>query len=323
MLGSDPIHQYDLGLGEQAQRVVSLEPIYDPGGASPRWCRWYFDAFVDGPAMAYGYVQVGQENSFTWDRMARGFDLQLEMVARLQREGKVTTRTLAEAGKWFRARYPVTPPTAVTVLGDYSPKDLKTVWFDSRFFRANLLWDRGTLRFRDIHLFDERVASDYLTRRGTSTSCVFSTLPFVDGFRWSSPGSVAGLYLATPGGRRLLGGDPTVDDGIEGHLTVRWPLQDPAGELVLSLDERTVSISSEGDTEDRWCLAFSCDPGAELPYRAIDREVVSCVWGGVPYAVRAVQGEFVAGPDGGWRLLPEAGRVVLDLSTRSAGDGAR
>jgi hypothetical protein len=323
MLGSDPIHQYDLGLGEQAQRVVSLEPIYDPGGASPEWCEWYFDAFVDGPALAYGYVQVGQENSFTWDRMARGFELQLETVARLQREGKVTTRTLGDTGEWFRGRYPVTPPTAVTVLRDHSPKDLKTVWFDSRFFRANLLWERGALRFRDIHLFDEQVASDYLTRRGTSTSCTFSTLPFVDGFRWSSSETVAGLRFVTLDGRPLRGGGPTVDDGVDGALTVRWPLREPAGEMLLNFDERSVSISAQGAVDDGWCLAFSCDQGAELPHRAIDREAVGCVFAGVPYSVRAVQGEFVAGAGSRWRVLPERGRVVLDLSARPSRTGAR
>ncbi|MCP4224186.1 MAG: hypothetical protein GY773_12635, partial [Actinomycetia bacterium] len=164
MLGSDPIHQYDMGLGGEVQRVASLEPIYDPGGANREWCRWYLGEFVDGAAMAYAYAQVGQENSFTWNRMAKGFDLQLAMIARLEGEGKVTAKTLAETGEWFKARYRVTPPTSVTVLSDYSPKDLKTVWFNSRFYRANLLWDRGTLRFRDIHLFDEEVASDYLTR---------------------------------------------------------------------------------------------------------------------------------------------------------------
>ena len=32
MLGSDPIHQYDNGLGGNVQRVVSLEPVYTKGG---------------------------------------------------------------------------------------------------------------------------------------------------------------------------------------------------------------------------------------------------------------------------------------------------
>jgi hypothetical protein len=54
MLGSDPIHQYDNGLGTGLQRVISLEPVYERGGGDADWCRWYFDAFVNGAAMGYG-----------------------------------------------------------------------------------------------------------------------------------------------------------------------------------------------------------------------------------------------------------------------------
>ena len=38
--------------------------------------------------MAYGYVQAGQENSFTWKRMKKGFDIQMPMIAQLLKEGK-------------------------------------------------------------------------------------------------------------------------------------------------------------------------------------------------------------------------------------------
>jgi hypothetical protein len=91
--------------------------------------------------------------------MKKGFEIQMPIIANLREQGKVTVKTLGETGQWFKDRYRVTPPTSVTVLRDHSEKDLKTVWFNSRFYRANLLWDQGTLRFRDIHLFDETVAA--------------------------------------------------------------------------------------------------------------------------------------------------------------------
>jgi hypothetical protein len=99
MLGSDPIHQYDSGLGTDRQQVISLEPVYERGGGDADWCRWYFDAFVEGAAMGYGYVQAGQENSFTWKRMSKGFEVQMSMIAGLLNEGKVTVQTLGETGK--------------------------------------------------------------------------------------------------------------------------------------------------------------------------------------------------------------------------------
>jgi len=318
MLGSDPIHQYDSGLGGNHQRVVSLEPVYNGGGGDLTWCKWYFDAFVDGAAMDYGYVQAGQENSFTWKRMRQGFEIQMPMIARLLKEGKVTVQTLRETGKWFKDKYKVTPPTSVTVLKDHSKKNQKTVWFNSRFYRVNLLWDQGTMRFRDIHLFDESVASDYLTKRGTSNQCHYYTLPIVDGFVWSSLQTVAGLRLKSVGGLEIKGGDPTVDDGINGELTVRWPTHSPDGEVVITFNEMSVSVSAEGGMKDNWFLELSSDKKASLPFRKIDRQKLSCTYKDTPYTISAIRGAFTNEPGFGLRIIPEDNHIVLDFSSRSS-----
>jgi len=315
MLGSDPIHQYDNGLGTGRQRVVSLEPVYTGGGGNAAWCQWYFDAFVKGPAMAYGYVQAGQENSFTWKRMKKGFEIQMPIIANLLQQGKVTVKTLGETGQWFKDRYKVTPPTSVTVLNDHSDKDQKTVWFNSRFYRANLLWDQGTLRFRDIHLFDETMTSDYLLKRGTSTQCFYETLPFVDGFRWSSKETVAGLRLKCDT-VEIKGGTPTVDDSIECELTVTWPTDVPKGTISLTFNERSVSIQTEGHMKDAWYFELSSDTQAVLPFGRIDSQHVSCIFKNTPYTIWAKQGTFTKEADSGLRIMPEAGRIVLDFSSK-------
>lgn len=314
MLGSDPIHQYDSGLGGNRQRVVSLEPVYMKGGGDPDWCKWYFDAFVEGAAMGYGYVQAGQENSFTWKKMGQGFEIQMPMIAQLLKEGKVTVQTLAETGKWFKDKFKVTPPTSVTVLKDHSEKDLKTVWFNSRFYRANLLWDQETLRFRDIHLFDETVASDYLTKKGTSTQCDYYTLPVVDGFRWSSLQSVAGLRFKSAGGLEIKGGDPTVENHTDGELVVRWPVHSPEGEIVITFNETSVTISAKGEMKNNWFLELSSDKKADLPFRKIDRKKLFCSYKNALYALSAKQGVFTNEPGSGLRITPEENRIVLDFS---------
>jgi len=316
MLGSDPIHQYDSGLGTNHQRVISLEPVYERGGGDPDWCQWYFDAFGDGAAMGYAYTQAGQENSFTWRRISQGFNIQMPMIARLHKEGKLAVQTLGETGKWFKDKYKVTPPTSVTVLKDYSEKDQKTVWFDSRFYRANLLWDQGTMRFRDIHLFDENIASDYLTKRGTSSQCLYYTLPFVDGFSWSSSQTVAGLRLKSVEGSVLRGGTPTVDDRTDGELTVRWSIHSPEGEIVMTFNERSLSISTEGQLKDNWFFELSSDRQAKLPFVKIDSKKLACSFKNAPYSISAVQGIFAKEPGSGLRIIPEENRIVLDLSSR-------
>ena len=193
MLGSDPVHQYDNGLGTESQGVATLEPVYQGGGGDSTWVNWYFKEFVNGKCMEYSYVQVGQENSFTWKNMAKGLEIQIPLIAKLRDEKKIVVETLSESGKWFSEHYKTTPATSVTANEDANSGRFKTVWFDSRFYRANLLWDDGTLRFRDIHLFDENLPCDYLTVKGTSTKCEFYTFPFVDGYKWSSSEKIAGL----------------------------------------------------------------------------------------------------------------------------------
>jgi len=315
MLGSDPIHQYDSGIGGNHQRVVSLEPVYTGGGGNADWCKWYFDTFVDGAAMGYGYVQAGQENSFTWKRMKPGFDIQMPMIAKLLKEGKVTVETLAETGQWFKKKYKVTPPTSVTVLKDHSEKHQKTVWFNSRFYRANLLWDKGTMRFRDIHLFDESFASDYLTKRGTSSQCSYLTLPFVDGFYWSSLETIAGLRLKTFEGLEIKGGIPTVDDSTDGELVVTWPTDSPKGEIVLTFDEKSVSVRADGMKDD-WYLELSSDKKADLPFGKIGRKKISCSFKNAVYSISVKRGEFKKESNSGLRIVPKDNRIVLDFSLR-------
>ncbi len=315
MLGSDPIHQYDSGLGTNRQRVISLEPVYPQSGGDEKWCQWYFDEFVNGAAMGFGYTQAGQENSFTWDRMAKAFRFQMPMIARLQEEGKVQVKTLAESGQWFKEHYKTTPPTSVTALSDYSEKDLKTVWFNSRFFRANLLWDKQTLRFRDIHMFDEKVESDYLTKRATTSQCFYYALPVVDGFHWSTAELVAGLRFRTSDGSEITGGTPTVDDKTSGQLIVRWPTTAPKGEVIIHFTETTATVSAEGIAEP-WYLEWSGDPKAKLPFDKIESKKLSCVFRNAAYTVVAKSGVFTKGAGEKLRITPEEQRVILDFSVR-------
>ena len=155
MLGSDPIRQYDNGLGNTRQGVVTLEPVYNFGGGDANWVKWFFTAFANGADLGFNYTQAGQENSFTWSAMEKGFEIQMPLIARLRDEHKIKVETLAASGAWFKQQYKVTPVTSFTVTRDLDGSDCKTIWFDSRFYRTNILWEKGTLRIRDIHLFSQ------------------------------------------------------------------------------------------------------------------------------------------------------------------------
>jgi hypothetical protein len=317
-LGSDPVRQYDNGLGTDRQGVTTLEPVYKDAGGDSAWVSWYFKQFTEGASMGFAYTQAGQENSFTWDAMSKGLEIQLPLIARLRDENKLSVKTLGASGKWFREHYKVTPPTAVTVTQGLKGDDRKTVWFDSRFYRINLLWEDGTLRFRDIHLFNENLPSVYETQKAESNECAFLTLPFVDGYLWSKPGILAGLrFKVMLDGREVLlqGGDPIVSDATPGKLQIIWPLKSFEGTLWLDIDERQVKIQMTTKRQVAWWLDLTTAPDSPLPFAQVSPDRVDCRFEGMDYRVLAITGSFSKPTEGSvLRIAPKANSLTLDLS---------
>lgn len=318
MLGSDPVRQYDEGLGTTRQGVITLEPVYKFGGGDAEWVRWYFDQFVKGEAMEFAYTQAGQENSFTWDAMKKGFDIQLPLIARLRNEGKVKVETLAASGKWFSDHYKVTPATAVTINRDMEGSDRKTVWFNSRFYRMNLLWENGTLRFRDIHLFDEAFPSVYTTGKATSNECSFFTLPFVDGYIWSTPDTLAGLWFkAIVDGKEIMlqGKDPVITNPADGKLHIAWPLTTMNATLEMDIDEKEVKIDIVGATNLNWFLELTTAGKAALPFQKIENHRVDCSFENMNYSISSGKGIFSKPGNGAlFQITPEQNLMTLNFS---------
>jgi hypothetical protein len=318
MLGSDPIRQYDNGLGGSRQGVVTLEPVYAFGGGDSAWVNWFFDVFTSDPDLGFNYTQAGQENFFTWRVMAKGLGLQFPLIARLRDEGKVRVETMEASGRWFRSKYRVTPATSFTVLKDVDSGDRQTVWFDSRFYRINLLWEHGALRIRDIHLFDERFPSVYETEAATSNECRFFTLPFVDGFLWSKPGQIAGLRVkAVIAGNMVVlsGGEPVVSNSGDSVMLIRWPLTMLSGTLVIRLSEDRVVMRMDGSAPVDWFLELNTADGVALPFETIGSAGVDCRFEGMSYRVTLGKGICLK-PDNGavLRIRPQANAVIMDLS---------
>lgn len=317
MLGSDPVRQYDTGIGRTHQGVISLEPVYPESGGDSAWVSWYFNEFVSGECMEYAYVQAGQENSFIWKSVEKGFKLQMPLIAKLRDENKVKVETLSKSGLWFKENYKVTPATSLTINNDLEREDVKTAWFNSRFYRANLLWENGTLRFRDIHLFNENLPSKYLNERVYSNECFFNTLPLVDGHVWSSPDEIAGLRLkANVNGEELLlkGGIPEITNPQSGVLHVSWPLESVEGSFITELDERQLRMKIEGNDSADWFWELTTKTDADLPFKTISSSQLECEFEGMSYSVKAEKGSFLnPSADIVFRIQPEDNTIILNL----------
>jgi hypothetical protein len=255
MLGSDPIYQYDTGLGSARQGVISLEPVYPESGGNPAWVQWFFDANFHSPCLSFAYAQAGQENSFGWPKMAKGLEGQYRSLAAQAREGLIRVETLEASGKWYQDTFDKTPATAVVALKDWRDEGHRSIWYDSGFYRMNLYWKGHDWRIRDLHLFDEKYAERYLTDRVTTNYCRYDTLPVLDGFNWSTPGNKpAGMRvvsLAPDGTTRSIDfGEPTVTELGKDSLLVTMSITS-GGELKILMEHSTVHVDMTGDGAPR------------------------------------------------------------------------
>lgn len=321
MLGSDPIYQYDDGLGQERQGVISLEPVYEKAGMDRRWVDYFLESIVNKPCLAFNYAQAGQENSFTWSNMSKGLEMQIPILDSLRKENKIRVETLGESGAWFKECFKVTPATAVTTLTDVRGEGNKTVWFNSRYYRANLLWEKGTFRFRDIHLFDESYKSAYLEKPGDGNQFLFYTLPVVDGFMWSEGLDRAGLRIV-----RLD------KDGDKEELALDHPVVTEIGKdtLVVSAEDskghafkitfyetrfEVVALSKEADFS--WALELKAAAGKELPFTVIEDKAVNASFDGFNYVITCEKGHIrkpESGSDYVFRMFPSDQEIVIDCT---------
>jgi len=318
MLGSDPIYQYEDGLEGSWQQVFTMEPASGNTGNNPQWIRNFLNTLVDEPCLEFNYVQVGQENSFTWGRIGEALKMQFDVIDSLRTLGKLRIETLAESGEWFSRKYDRTPATAFTMLNDYKNSGKKTVWYESRYYRANLMWEDDAFRFRDIHIFDEKKASPYIDKAASGTKLVYHTLPVMDGFWWSRIEDKAGIYVILENGERAVFSDPKIKEERREHngeiideMTISCRDQ-KGGRYTIVLDEDSIEI--DGPKSSKWYLQFYAAFADKSPFTRISGDRVSAEFEGFSYSFEVSDG-FVSGGEGNSLLtvVPNRGEVEFDF----------
>jgi hypothetical protein len=310
MLGSDPVRQYADG-----GTVTTLEPVYSHAGGNEQWINWFFQRFSGDLSLGFNYTQAGQENSFTWEAMRKGLELQMPVIAQLKSEGKVRVETMEQSGLWFRQSYELTPATTFTVSKDLPGSDKKTIWFNSRFYRVNILWENGTLRITDIHLFNENIPDKYLDNVTKTNQSFFYTLPVVDGFQWGKAGAPEGFrVMMTQGGQPvpMHGRDPVFANVNNTTARVTWPLE--KGTLEIELNEKLLSITAKRDASEDWFLDLYVAKNAQTAFKAITKAGAAYEFDGHTYLLKAKQGIIEESKTGGlYRISPRGQRIVLSM----------
>ena len=316
MLGSDPIYQYGTTPG-----MFTLEPVYPEAGGSPDWVAWFMNNLIHQPALAFGYTQAGQENSFGWEAMKTGLTQQVAFIAKRSEAGEIQVETLAQAGEWFRHRYALTPPTAVVVLDDWKHQNRKTVWYDSRFYRINFFWENGAFFIRDLHRFDENVVSPTHDTALAAKSLTCETLPVMDGCLWSGP-QPAGMWpvLLSPDGKNPHmnpDGPPVVKELNLTELSISQPLRG-GGTFSIVCGETNVTFTGmDGQGQPlRWAVDLVGGARQKSAVRTVASKGINYHYAGMDYELRLSPdaGFCRQFGDGAIRLSPNSsGKLVLIL----------
>ncbi|MGN6420769.1 MAG: hypothetical protein ACTHMC_24875 [Pseudobacter sp.] len=310
MLGSDPVRQYADG-----SSVTTLEPVYTHAGGNEQWINWFFDIFSNDPVLGFQYTQAGQENSFTWAAMEKGLEMQMPIIARLKSEGKVQVETMEQSGLWFRKTYKLTPATTFAATKDVGTGNKKTLWYNSRFYRANLLWENDHLSIDDIHLFNESIPDKYLKSVTNVNKSFFYTLPVVDGFQWKEPDRAAGFRLMeTNDGneQEISGGEPEFSNRGGNTANVFWPCNN--GNFNIKLQENKLIITTGNRNTENWFLKLYVGSSANTAFNKVESMKATYQFDGHIYYLKVKQGKMEADTSGGlYRIKPHQGAIVLDL----------
>ena len=214
LLGQDPVYYY----GEGIPAPDTMEPVW-PTGRSEIFVDRFLDMIAHGPTQAFGYAQLGQENSFGWPEMSKAYPMQMDKLAKARSEGGLIVETMGETGRRFRRSYKSTPTQAQVMLQDplgRSEPPQRTVWYQSKFLRANLHFRGTEFYLRDLHVYDDRFPQPYLTDPVRQHGIEQRMLAVLDGFHWSDDAVRSGRAGLRANGRFALVGV----DGSERRLTM-------------------------------------------------------------------------------------------------------
>ncbi len=269
LLGQDPVYYYD----NQLPYPDTMEPVW-PSGQSRTFVDRFFDMTAHAPTQSFAYAQLGQENSFGWPMMNEAFGMQMEKLKHVQKEGGVTIETMGETGRRFKRSFQSTPTQAQVMLRDPFGKDQipqRTIWYQSKYYRANLHFRGDQFYLRDLHVYSDGFAQPYLTEPVRQHGIEQRMLAVLDGYHWSDDEVRAGRDGLRAMGRFVSMGDDGMDTPISmlGEPTVTQsgasmlanvPLNN-GGNLVLTFHEKEMKFSLTGaSSHPRLGLQFGWVP---------------------------------------------------------------
>ena len=325
MLGQDPVYYYDRGYtlpnGQFITQPDTMEPVW-PSGRSKHFVDTFLSMIMDAPTQQFVYAQIGQENSFPWPSQQAAYATQIKTLAALRKTGAATIETMGETGRAFKKAFLTTPTQAQVQLVDpFANTDPveTSVWYQSRFYRANLHFKGDLPYLRDITVYSDQYEQPFLKQATRLEDVEQKMPPVLDGYHWRTeshsgkePG--AGGFFSSNGTRLLKTGKVVVKEAGS-SMTVSVPVQNEQV-LRIQFDEKKMFVALHGTSTD---VVFPLDLAFEWDTRKsnltrVTSQRVHFKLDGFDYSV-IIDGGLANQTAQGWSLSSD-GRIALDLAQK-------
>ena len=306
LLGQYPVYYYD----NQPLYPDTMEPVW-PSGQSEIFVDAFLSMMAHAPTQSLAYAQLGQENSFGWPMMSKAYRMQMEKLAHFRNEGSLVVETMDATGRRFKNSFKSTPTQAQVILNDPFGKDnapQRTVWYQSKYFRANLHFHGDQFYLRDLHVYDDRFPQPYLTEPTRQHGIEQRMLAVLDGYHWSDDEVHAGRAGVRAMGRFVsvgqdgrdtplaMKGLPTVSQSGS-TLRTTVPLSG-GGEFIFVFGEREIAFTLTGASSySQLGLTFQWVANRSA-LQDVTAERLSYRFHGFDYSVRVVNGVASKTADG-------------------------
>lgn len=326
LLGQDPVYYYD----NRVSAPDTMEPVW-PYGQSEIFVDRFYEMMHKSPTQGFAYAQLGQENSFGWPAMRKAYPMQMEKLAKYKNERDLVIETMGESGRRFKRMFKSTPTQAQIMLedpfGNSNPVE-RTVWYQSKFYRANLHFRDAQFYLRDLHVYNDQFPQPYLTEVVRHHGIEQRLLAAIDGYHWSDDKTHAGqpgkramgrFVQITPDGQETpltMAGKPTVSEkGTTMRTTV--PLAG-GGALELVCHEKDLEVRLLGrSTSARIGLVLEWVPERSA-LTSVSANTLSYNFQDFDYRVQLAQATATATPDGARIIATGRGALRLLLAQPKA-----
>ena len=194
LLGANPITNYDGRKYRTKKNTKYYDVTLEPGwGIREEIVDWFYKTYYGEEDMGFSYAQIGQENGFNEPHVVPQIRMEIEKALQLE---DVKFLKMCDTGEWFKQQYPdTTPVTSVCAMKHWDDIDVQSVYYDSKYYVANLFRYEQKIFLRSLFLFDEFIEDKYMNTVCDIDYAVYENLPMVDTKLWDDGMQLCGMYF--------------------------------------------------------------------------------------------------------------------------------